>query len=304
MTPSLLTIPLAEYIRDPAPEASLSASLAHLLVTRSAQHCWQASPRLNPAWQPDDSEQTDRGTIAHSLLLEGDRSRLVVVDAPDFRTKAAREARDQARAEGKLPVLADRLGQIETMVEIARDRIAHSEVADAFRDGEPERTLLWQEGPTWLRSRPDWMSSDRRVLLDLKFTDSSAEPDSWARSQMLAHGSDLQAALALRGIQAVAKPRDCAFIFVVVETEPPYAVSFVGLSPAYLAFANQKLDHAIRLWGHCVETGEWPSYPSRVAWVEPPDYLTYAWGLKHTTAATVPLDDGRSIAEQLFGEAT
>ena len=44
----------AEYHADPAPEPSLSRSLAHTLLTRSPRHAWQAHPRLNPAWLPDE----------------------------------------------------------------------------------------------------------------------------------------------------------------------------------------------------------------------------------------------------------
>src|SRR3990167_3196210 len=90
---------LHEYIRDPAPEPSLSASVAHLLLTRSARHAWLAHPRLNPAWAPEATEQTDLGTLEHALLLEQDDSRLVVVEADDWRAKAARLARDEARAD-------------------------------------------------------------------------------------------------------------------------------------------------------------------------------------------------------------
>src|SRR3990167_1259095 len=87
-------LPIADYIKDPAPQPSLSASLAHVLLTRSPKHAWLAHPRLNPAWEPDESEaRQDIGTIVHALLLEGDASRVVVIEAEDYRTKAAKEAR-------------------------------------------------------------------------------------------------------------------------------------------------------------------------------------------------------------------
>src|SRR3989304_4859845 len=175
----------------------------------------------NPAWAPEATEQTDLGTLAHALLLEQDDSRLVVVEADDWRTKAARLARDEARA---------------------------------------------------ARKRPDGVSQDGRVVVDYKTTSGSAEPDAWARTQLLALGYDVQAAFGLRAVTG-----DADLVCVGQETEPPYAVSFVGLSPAFKAFAEAKRAHAVTLWRHCRERDEWPGYPSRTCWGEPPGYALTQW---------------------------
>jgi len=286
---------LEEYIRDPAPTPSLSASIAHLLLTRSAKHAQLAHPRLNPAWQPDATEQTDVGSIAHALLLDRDESRVVVIDASDWRTRAAKDQRDAARAEGKLPILTDRYGEVVHMVLAARQAIADApEIAAAFADGRPEQTLLWQEQGTWCRCRPDWMTHDTRLLIDYKTTAASAEPDRWARGMLLDMGYDLQAALGLRAVRALFRPRDASFVFMVQETDPPYAVSFVGLSPEWEAFAAQKLRHALALWRHCVETDRWPSYPSRVCWAEPP-----AWAVTQFVARVPVLGSTADTVEAL-----
>ena len=271
---------LHEYIRDPAPEPSLSASVAHLLLTRSARHAWLAHPRLNPAWAPEATEQTDLGTLAHALLLEQDDSRLVVVEADDWRTKAARLARDEARAAGKLPLLAHKLDAVRAMLDVARDMIGVSELAETFATGRVEQTLLWQEGPVWCRCRPDVVSQDGRVVVDYKTTSGSAEPDAWARTQLLALGYDVQAAFGLRAVTG-----DADFVFVVQETEPPYAVSFVGLSPAFKAFAEAKRAHAVTLWRHCRERDEWPGSRSRTCWVEPPGYALTQWDERRLVTA-------------------
>ena len=91
-------------------------------------------------------------------------------------------------------------------------------------------------------------------------------------------GYDIQAALALRGVRAIHKPRDCAFVFVVVETDPPYACSFVGLTPEYEAFADRKVTLALERWRHCLESGQWPGYPNRIAWAVPPAWAETQFG--------------------------
>ena len=150
-------IPLDEYIRDPAPAPSLSAGIAHRLLSQSPQHAWLAHPRLNSNWRPDSNEAAEIGTIAHALLLEGDGSRVVQVHADDWRSKAARSSRDAIRQAGRLPVLANKLYDIVDMVEHAKRQLATSELGDILAPGagDIEQTFLWQEDDVWHRSRPD-----------------------------------------------------------------------------------------------------------------------------------------------------
>lgn len=273
--PGIYEMPLTDYIADPCPEPSLSASVAHTLITQSPIHAFIRHPRLNPGGERDESAKADIGTIAHGMLLENDESRIVVIEADDWRTKAAKEAREAAYAAGKIPMLAKQERPIRKMVEEARKAIASSELADAFTPdaGRAEQTLIWQEGDIWLRSRPDWLTNDHRLIIDLKTTAGSAEPSAWMRT-MLGMGNDLQAALGLRGIKQLDPRSRCNFIFWVVEQESPYASSFVGLSPQFLEMSEHKVERAIREWADCSTLNMWPGFPNRVCWLEPP---AYAW---------------------------
>lgn len=285
---------LAEYILDPAPAPSLSPSVAHLLLTRSARHAWYAHPKLNPAWAPEATAESDLGSIAHALFLEDDASRLVIIEADDWRTKAAREARDAARLAGKLPILAEKYAAVEAMVTTVKRAVMESEIGELWRDaGHTEQTMLWQEGATWCRTRPDWQSADRRVLVDYKTTGGNAEPDAWARTQLLGLGYDMQAAFGLRAVSALHGVHDARFVFIVQETEPPYVVSFVALTPEWLAWAEHKRCAAVAQWAHCLSADAWPGYPLRIAYVEPP-----AWAMARWIESPV-VDDGRPLAEQL-----
>jgi hypothetical protein len=267
-----------DYVRDPAPQPSLSASLAHILTSQSPLHAKLAHPRLNPAWQPHDASRFDIGTVAHQVLLEGHWSNVVSVDAEDWRTKSAKETRDSARAQGKIAILARQRADVENMVAVARDAIGRSDVlASVFANGTPEQTLVWQEGGIWLRCRPDWMGDG--VIVDYKTTAGSAEPTGWTRSGLLANGYDLQAAINLRGVKALTG-KEPTFVFLVQECEAPYAVSLVGMEPAFLAFAERKLDAAFHAWQRCLTTGEWPGYPSQVCYMELPAYAEMQWAEK------------------------
>ena len=272
--PGIYQMPLVEYIADPCIEPSLSASVAHTLITQSPIHAFVQHPRLNKGVIESGSSKMDIGTIVHGMVLEGDESRLVIVEADDWRTKVAKETRDAARLAGLVPVLAGDMGMIREIVQSARDAIRNSELSNACTEtqGKAEQTLVWQEGDIWLRSRPDWLTNDHRLIIDLKTTAGSAEPSAWLRT-MLGNGNDLQAVLGLRGIKKLDPSSRCQFVFWVVEQNPPYASSFVGLSPQFLEMSEHKLDRALRLWSDCTITNCWSGYPSQVCWMEPPAYL-------------------------------
>jgi hypothetical protein len=279
--PGIYEMPLTEYIADPCPEPSLSATIANVLITESPIHAYVQHPRLNKGRIDHGSNKMDIGTIVHGLVLEGDESRLVIVEADDWRTKVAKETRDAARLAGLVPVLAGDMGMIHEIVKAAQSAIAHSELAEAFtpQAGKPEQTLCWQEGDIWLRSRPDWLTNDHRLIIDLKTTAGSAEPMAWMKT-MLGNGNDLQAVLGLRGIKTLDPKSRCAFVFWVVEQNPPYASSFVGLSPQFLEMSEHKLERALRLWSDCTMTNCWSGYPSQICWIEPPAYAWTAEQLK------------------------
>ncbi len=270
-------MPIREYIADPAPEPSLNASTAHRILDESPLHAWKQHPRLNPEYTHEESSRLDLGTIAHALLLENDDSRVIAIDAEDWRTKDAKDQRDAARANGLLPILRKDYTEAQTMVGVAREEIAKSELAEAFNEAIPEQTLVWKHDGIWCRSRPDKATPDWRVLFDYKTAGGSAHPSVWGRKSIIQYGYDLQAALARHGAEHLADPRDCTFVFIVQEIEPPYAVSFVSLSPAWMHLADSKLQMAMSIWKGCLRTGEWPAYVQRVAYLEPPAYALIGW---------------------------
>lgn len=275
--PGVYDIPLADYVADPAPEPSLSSSIAHVMLDESPLHAWHKHPRLNPQHQSEESSRFDIGTVAHAILLENDRSKIAVVEAADWRTKAAQMCAAEARSIGHIPVLAAQMVDIEKMVRTAQHAIADSELAELFTPtgGKSEQTLLWEENGIWLRSRPDRRLTDWRILVDYKST-GCAEPNAWLRT-MLGNGFDVQAALGLRGVERLQLSDRCAFVFIVQEISPPYALSFVGLSPELLSFANAKLNHAMALWRRCIESCNWPGYSSRIAYADLPNWALMQW---------------------------
>jgi hypothetical protein len=264
-------MPSAVYHADPAPEPSLSSGIAKILVTQSPLHAMYAHPRLNPTYRSEESSEFDRGSAAHALLLEGE-DRMVECEFNDWRTNAAKEMRDQARIDGKLPLLSKHVGAVRAMVHIAKDALLASELQIDIADCYAERSVIWSAGGIWGRARFDLQHRTRRILIDYKTTE-NADPQSFAR-QIISLGYDVQAAHYVEAYEA-AWQAEPTFVFLVQEREPPYACSLVGVDPMMLELGQQKLEFAAKLWKQCITSGKWPGYSTRIAWAAPP-----AWALE------------------------
>lgn len=274
--PGVYQLSEAEYHADPCPSPSLSSSIARTLIARSPRHAWAEHPRLNPAWQPEETERFDIGKAAHALML-GSEARFAVIDADDWRMKEAKAARDEARKAGKIPLLAKQFERVTAMVDAGRAQLfAHAHAASAFRFGIAESTIVWREGETWCRARLDWKPASGSIFYDYKTTAGSAAPEAFGRT-LYDLGYDVQAAFYRRGIRAVLNVAEPHFHFVVQETEPPYALSVVGLPPAALDMAERKVEEALRWWGWCLDNNSWPGYSARTAFVDPPAWAEKSW---------------------------
>ncbi len=282
MTPGIYAMPAAAYHADPCPEPSLSAHDAQTLLTRSAQHCWHAHPRLNPDLEPDEpTSAQEEGTALHALLLER-QDQVVQVEAMDWRTKAAQDARREARAAGRVALLAHRWQDLFGTAIALRLALARHEIGDFLaRPGAAEQVMVWQEeteaGPLWCRSRVDWLCHDLPVLIDLKTTEGSADPEAWSRTA-LRDGLPLRVAHYLRGARAVGLPRaqHARYLLVVLERDRPFGVSVLELSPALLMMGEEQHEAARNLFAACLRDGDWPSYPPFVATIEAPNWLAYS----------------------------
>jgi hypothetical protein len=265
----------SDYHADPSPEPSLTSSIAKILVTQSPMHAWFAHPRLNPHHRPEESEDFDRGSAAHSLLLESD-DRMVECPFNDWRTNAAKDMRDRVRLEGKLPFLTKHIGPVRKMVEIAKKYLRESELQLRIEDCFAERTVIWETGGIWKRARFDLQVRHQPILLDYKSTE-TADPLSFSR-QIIGMGYDVQAAHYLEAFDAMSEVLSIGptFVFLVQERSEPFACSLVGVDPMMLDLGQQKCEYASKLWKQCLDSGKWPGYPRNIAWASPP-----AWALEN-----------------------
>ena len=237
---------------------ALSASGAWLLAEECAAKFLWRSP-WNPLYEPEAKTEFDIGVAAHLAVLEPSRQAdsIVVIEAGDYRSTKAREARDAARAAGKVPLLPY---QLDIVRAIAGSIRAHPIAGAAFIGGEAEVTLTWRDPDTGIpcKARPDYLPRHRRWLVDLK-TAASANPRTW-RDQAYRLGYHARAAWYLDGAETVLGRAPEEYWFVIVEKEPPYLVSVITLDEQALHWGRLANHKACELFRRSAAANDWPGY--------------------------------------------
>ena len=266
-------MPEAMYHADPVPGGSLSSTGARKLLPPScpAKFRYEAD---NP---PPPKEHFDYGSAAHRLVL-GAGAEIAVIKAKDWRTKAAQDERDAARAEGFLPMLAADYERVQAMAAALRADPVASALFNPER-GKPEQSLFWQDRFTgvWRRARYDWLpeagTRERLIIPDYK-TCTAADLDSIAKS-IANYRYYQQSDWYLDGALALGLDTDPAFVFVFQEKEAPYVVTLVQLDADALRMGRELNRKAIGIYRNCCESGEWPGYSDGIPHVSLPAWARY-----------------------------
>ncbi|MFF2405757.1 PD-(D/E)XK nuclease-like domain-containing protein [Streptomyces sp. NPDC058092] len=269
-------LPMEAYHGD---RGSLSSSGARKLLAPSCP----ARFRYEQDHSQPHKQVFDFGTAAHRVVL-GDGPELVAVEADDWRTKAAREERDEVRAAGGVALLAAEYDQVQAMA----DAIRRHPVASALfapDSGRPEQSLFWRDHQTGVmrRARFDWLPDPRngRLIISDYKTCRSADPTALARA-VDEYGYHQQADWYRSGARALGIGNEhTAFVFVCQEKTAPYLVTVIELDATALRIGAAKNRRAIETYARCMETGHWPGYADDIAylslpaWAETRDSVEY-----------------------------
>lgn len=266
--PGVYDMPEDIYHADPVPGGSLSASGAKKILSSPARFWFD---RLHP---PKPTAAMELGTAAHKLTL-GVGAQIVMVNAEDWRSAEARAERDQARAEGKVPLLRADYGRAATMAAAVR---SHPLAAALFTQGAAERSLFWQdrEFGIWCRARLDWLPDSplpygyRMIIADLK-TCVSASRDAIAK-QVANFSYHIQAAFYVDAVRALGLDDDPAFLLVFVESAPPHLINIAQLDDDAMNVGRDLGREAMERYRDCSQTGEWPGYSAEIELISLPPW--------------------------------
>ena len=275
------TMPKQVYNDDPCPQPSLRASLLSSLA-RSPRHAWVQSPNLNPRydeWRAEKEERSgtkfDIGNAVHDIVLEG-RDVVEVFDVKAWTKAADREARDLARAQGRLPLKADDCARVNRMLEAYEDQApALAKAWDIdLAAGAPEVTMVWTEevdGVTiWCRMRPDLVCPGDKIV-DLK-TSGDASPIGWGNRICWNTGAMIQAAFNRRGYERLTGRKPEFFDFVI-EVDEPHCMHAFYQDPDLAETMDAEVTRLINMWARCIRENRWPGYPSIPTAISTPGWL-------------------------------
>lgn len=233
---------------------SLSFSGAKLLLPPSCPAKFRERMDNPPKPKPEYTF----GHAAHRLIL-GKGAEIIEVDAPDWRSKAAREIRDQA-CNGIAPMLTHELEKARAMVAAVR---AHPTAGPLFDHGGDAEPSLYADDPETgirLRGRTDWITTldGQLLIVDFKTSD-TADPLQFARkgAGYLYHGQHAWYTDLVKAVGLSDSPR---FVDVVVEKTAPYVVTVVEFDAESVIEGRRLNRMAIDIYARCIETNEWPDY--------------------------------------------
>jgi hypothetical protein len=258
-TPGCYEMSSERYHADPCETPSLSAGMINDILVAPAK-CFQNSKRLNPEWsEPGGEDRFTIGAVAHVLFLEPDQfaAKVKIIEHDDYRTGAAKLARDTARASGKTPILMKQMDQI---IAAQSAFTSHQFAANAFQGGKTEQSLFWKHAGTgiWCRARPDFIHDSGAHINDYKTT-SNANPQFFGK-----HAYDLgyhrRAAWYLEGYEAVFGKRPDHYWFINQEIKAPYLVSVCELTLQAIQSGQEENDRAAERFARCLERRDWPGY--------------------------------------------
>jgi hypothetical protein len=268
----LCAMPAGQYHADPCETPSLSSSIAHVLVAQSPAHAWLRHPKLGG--KPSESTAAmDEGTLLHELLLRDESElaeRLVVINADNWRTKAAQEKRDAARTLGKLALLerdldTARVASVHIMGQLLRLGVRFT--------GLSEVAAFWQEHATdgtviQCRGMFDHLLRAEGVIYDLKKS-RTAHPKA-IRKSIEGYGYHTQATAYTRALEQIEPGLTgrVKFRWLFVEAEAPYGVTIAEPAGSMVALGNACWSQAVDTWAQCLATDEWPAYSREVQRIE------------------------------------
>ena len=253
------------YHADPVIGGSLSSTGAKQITKSPAHYRHYATFGMEPR------AAFDRGHVIHKEIL-GIGEEIAVLEYDSFRSKAAQEARDQARAEHRIPILEK---DYAPLLDVANTVLDNPEIGPWFMDRpENSEVSIFHKHPeygVWMRGRIDRIikDGDQTILIDVKTTQ-DADPALFGRTAAK-FGYDLQRAW-YKHIWEALTGDTVRFLHVLVGLDEPTTLSVVELDDDFDWTGTELMNRALERYAECTRTGIWPGYPTAITEVGPPMY--------------------------------
>ena len=255
--------------------AHAAISKSHLdQVAKSPLHYWARYLDPNRV-VPEPTPAMAIGSAVHTHVLELDQWDARYVSAPDGidrRTKAGKaewEAFTTAATGRTVLPKAD----ADLVMRMAHSVFSHPAAAMLLAlPGKAETTHMWTDAATGLqcKCRPDWLTDDGRLLVDLKTTEDASRGFAKSIAQWRYH---VQASWYLDGIEQATGTRPEQFLFLCVEKKAPYAVAVYAADAEMIAAGAQTAARDLDVLATCKAAGAWPGYSDQIEPISLPPWM-------------------------------
>jgi hypothetical protein len=255
--------------------AHAAISKSHLdQVAKSPLHYWARYLDPNRV-VPEPTPAMAIGSAVHTHVLELDQWDARYVSAPDGidrRTKAGKaewEAFTTAATGRTVLPKAD----ADLVMRMAHSVFSHPAAAMLLAlPGKAETTHMWTDAATGLqcKCRPDWLTDDGRLLVDLKTTEDAGRGFAKSIAQWRYH---VQASWYLDGVGQATGTRPEQFLFLCVEKKAPYAVAVYAADAEMIAAGAQTAARDLDVLATCKAAGAWPGYSDQIEPISLPPWM-------------------------------
>lgn len=239
----------------------------HSAISRTGLKCFRDEGRRVyharhvlrlPEAQKKPTDAMKLGSLCHAELLEPGTLEGQFAIRPDewqdWRTKAAKQWRDEQEAAGKIVVtredIADKLAIVQAAVAVAGDFVTH-------KDAVVEQSIFWRDEVTGMecRCKPDWLipRGGMSLVFDFKTT-ADASPSAF-HNQIGTLGLQWQHLHYMHGVASEHMTKAVDFIFVAVETSYPFRASLHRID--ITQEMKDEYRRTLEAMAECYRTDDW-----------------------------------------------
>jgi exodeoxyribonuclease VIII len=212
------------------------------------------------------------GTAVHSFFLERDNFNTDYVTKPSdikLNTKVGKEWAQEHQ--GKIIIDSEFSSNLLEMEKSFMDSPAKI-IYNKNMGGQTELSYFWDDlGLVKGKCRPDWISDDGSIVIDLKTT-IDASPIGFQKS-ISNWGYHLQLGWYLRGLQKLGLD-SYDFIFIAIEKTPPFSVGVYRADQEMINYAMNKLDEIVPEIDKALAAQEFPDYTPEITSIGLPPWMT------------------------------
>ena len=209
------------------------------------------------------------GTAVHAFFLERDKFDTDFVIKPaDMRlnTKAGKEWAQEHQSK---IIIDSELGN--NLYEMEKSFMDSPAKLIYDIKGQTELSYFWDDlGTIKGKCRPDWITNDGEVVVDLKTT-TDASPKGFQKS-IANWGYHLQLGWYIRGLRKLGLPAK-QFIFIAIEKTPPFCVGVYRADRDMINFAMKELDQLMPEIQTAMVSKEFPDYTPEITSIGLPPWM-------------------------------